>query len=129
MGLPDISVVETQQNLWIVCILIGFGMILLFICLRKWLSQKLCPSNDDSRYIMIGTEHKGDQLSKHDRERKFRNRNNSVSADDGKRISFLSESGRPLLFSFDESAYDDAAYLVDRTFEKPYQFTGGMKQR
>ena len=36
----------------------------------------------------------------------------------------MSESGRPLLFSLDETAYDDAAYLVDRTFERPYQFTG-----
>ena len=77
---------------------------------------------------MIGTEHKGDQHSKHDRDHKYRNRNvNNI--DDGKRISFLSESGRPLLFSFDETAYDDAAYLVDRTFDKPYQFTGAMNRR
>ncbi len=52
-----------------------------------------------------------------------------MNKDDGKRISFLSESGRPLLFSFDETAYDDAAYLVDRTFDKPYQFTGAMNRR
>lgn len=31
-----------------------------------------------------------------------------------------------MLFSLDETAYDDAAYLVDRTFERPYQFTGNV---
>ena len=44
-------------------------------------------------------------------------------------VQFMSESGRPLLYSFDENAYDDAAYLVDRTFDRPYQFTGNVHPR
>ena len=41
----------------------------------------------------------------------------------------MTESGRPLLYSYDDTVYDDAAYLVDRTFDKPYQFTGNLQNR
>ena len=41
----------------------------------------------------------------------------------------MSEAGEPLLYSRDETAYDDAAYLVDRTFDRPYQFTGVVNRR
>ena len=50
-----------------------------------------------------------------DRERRKR-----VNGMNGNQVQYMSESGRPLLFSLEETAYDDAAYLVDRTFERPY---------
>lgn len=43
-------------------------------------------------------------------------------------MQFLSESGRPLLYSLDDNAYDDPAYLVDKAFDKPYQF-GNVNRR
>lgn len=114
----------------------AFFAVLVFICLRKWLGEKFCSRDDGYEYVRHESN-SGDQLSLTDRERRRRRFNSSGGSpvlNDGKhndlvrdqKVSFLSESGRPLLFSFDESAYDDAAYLVDRTFDRPYQFTGSI---
>ena len=70
------------------------------------------------------TSHSDERLTLTDRERRTRHTMGGPGDDNKKgdqsKVQFLSESGRPLLFSFDDTAYDDAAYLVDRTFEKPY---------
>ena len=76
------------------------------------MSAKPKPNQDS--YSKSGNK-SDEKFSYSDRKRRFfQKKDKKVPA------RFFTEQGMPLLYSYDECAYDDAAFLVDRTFDKSY---------
>ena len=101
------SVLEPVSR-WILFAMITFTIIFSLYCCKGILA----------RFTSIRGELSSEESQRDRRRSSSKNR----AAKGPEHVTFYSESGQPLLFSFDENAYDDAAHLVDRTFERSFQF-------
>ena len=109
---------EKGSALWIILLLLAAFAVLVCICVvhqRCQLnSMKRKPNQDSHSKTGNKSDDKYSDSDSGRRRRYYQKKDKKVQA------RFFTEQGMPLLYSYDEYAYDDAAFLVDRTFEKSY---------